>query len=579
MALSNLLNLSSETKKIGISEERVKEVIPVLRQYVAFWREYPDLFIDFLQTGGDFSREKKFKFFFYQRVFLRACMRYQYVYMVFPRAYSKSFLSMMVLMIRCILYPGAHLFVTAGGKEQSASIMKEKVQEICTLIPALKREINWKRGETQEGKDYAKYIFKNTSSFDNVAARESSRGQRRHGGLIEECVGVDGDILQQVIIPIMNVSRRCLDGTVQQSEVVNQSQIYITTAGYKSTFPYHKLITLLIRMVIEPEKAIVLGGTYKIPVLERLLPRTFVEDMKRDGTFNEDTFEREYVSRWSGSVEDAFFNGEIFDRCRQLQQPEYEYSKRSSERSYYVIGVDVGRKGDLSECVVVKVKPPLSPDQPSIKNIVNIYTMDDAHFQDQAVFIKKLYYKYKARCVVMDANGIGLGLVDYMVKQQYDGDDVIADFGVINDDDGEYKKYRTNNTEYDSLYLIKANAPINTEAHANFQSQLNTGKLRFLIDEKSARVKLLGSERGKKMRPEERAEYLKPFFLTDVLKEQLMNLREETEGLNIILKQANKTIKKDKFSALEYALYYIKQEEDRKRKRKGRRFSDFMFMS
>lgn len=97
---------------------------------------------------------------------------------------------------------------------ESASIMKEKVQEICTLIPAIKREINWKRGGTQEGKDYAKYIFKNTSSFDNVAARESSRGQRRHGGLIEECVGVDGDILQGVIIPIMNVSRRCLDGTV-----------------------------------------------------------------------------------------------------------------------------------------------------------------------------------------------------------------------------------------------------------------------------------------------------------------------------------------------------------------------------
>lgn len=30
---------------------------------------------------------------------------------------SKSFLSMMVLMIRCILYPGAHLFVSSGGKE------------------------------------------------------------------------------------------------------------------------------------------------------------------------------------------------------------------------------------------------------------------------------------------------------------------------------------------------------------------------------------------------------------------------------------------------------------------------------
>ena len=43
-------------------------------------------------------------------------MRHRYVYATFPRAYSKSFLSMMALMIRCVLYPGADLFVTTGGK-------------------------------------------------------------------------------------------------------------------------------------------------------------------------------------------------------------------------------------------------------------------------------------------------------------------------------------------------------------------------------------------------------------------------------------------------------------------------------
>ena len=53
-------------------------------------------------------------------------------------AYSKSFLSVMVLMIRCILYPGAHLFVTSGGKEQGASILHDKIHEICDLIPAFK---------------------------------------------------------------------------------------------------------------------------------------------------------------------------------------------------------------------------------------------------------------------------------------------------------------------------------------------------------------------------------------------------------------------------------------------------------
>ena len=108
MALSDLLNINYG-KKIGVSEERVKAIMPSLREYIAFWREYPDLFVDFLQTGGNFEKEKKFKFFFYQRVFLRACMRYQYVYMVFPRAYSKSFLSVMVLMIRCIQIGRAHV--------------------------------------------------------------------------------------------------------------------------------------------------------------------------------------------------------------------------------------------------------------------------------------------------------------------------------------------------------------------------------------------------------------------------------------------------------------------------------------
>lgn len=198
MALQDLLDLSNSHKKIGLSEERVRAIIPDGRKYISFWREYPDIFVDFLAS---LNPNNTFHFFFYQRVFLRIAMRHQYVYAVFPRAYSKSFLSMMILMIRCILYPRCKLFVTSGGKEQAAGIMKEKVQEICNLIPAFKQEIDWTRGQTLEGKDYAKYVFRNGSYFDNIAARESSRGKRRHAGVIEECVGVDGKILTEVIIP------------------------------------------------------------------------------------------------------------------------------------------------------------------------------------------------------------------------------------------------------------------------------------------------------------------------------------------------------------------------------------------
>jgi hypothetical protein len=41
------------------------------------------------------------------------------------------------------------------------------------------------------------------------------------------------------------------------------------------------------------------------------------------------------------------------------------------------------------------------------------------------------------------------------------------DFGIYNDPENYYKKFKTNVTEHDALYLLKANAPINTEAHAN----------------------------------------------------------------------------------------------------------------
>ena len=35
-------------------------------------------------------------------------------------------------------------------------------------------------------------------------------------------------------------------------------------------------------------------------------------------TFNESSFDREYESKWSGTVEDAFFRAEQFDRARIL---------------------------------------------------------------------------------------------------------------------------------------------------------------------------------------------------------------------------------------------------------------------
>ena len=583
MALADLLELSKNkniSKKVGISEERIRAQLPVIREYVSFWREYPDIFVEFL--CGE-SNPENFNLFFYQRVFLRAVMRHRYAYATFPRAYSKSFLSVLILMLRCVLFPNSHLFVTTGGKEQAAGIAKEKAEELCKLIPGLKNEIDWTRGQTKTSKNMVEYKFKNGSRLDIIAAQQSSRGKRSTGGLMEECILIDQTLLNEVIIPTMNVDRRLPDGSRHEEEVINKSQIYVTTAGWKNSFAYEKLIQILIQQIIEPKEAVVLGGTWRVPVMEKLLKKSFIEELKLDGTYNDSSFAREYESEWSGDAENAFFSAEKIDKHRVLLQPEYEFSGRSNKNAFYILAVDVGRLKCTTEVCIFKVTPQVQGS--SLKTLVNLFSYEAEDFEQQAINIKKLYYKYKAKTVVIDANGLGVGLVDFMTKVQIDpetGEELRAfgvEGGTSEDIVEQYKKIRGENIENDAMYLIKATAPINTEAHSYVQTQLFSGKVKFLIDESQAKVKLMSTKKGQQMTSEERGEYLLPFTLTTILREQMLNLVEENEGVNIILKQSNRSIPKDKFSAFEYGLFYIKQDEDRRKKRKKSGISKMMFFT
>ena len=582
MALADIIELNknkSLVKKVGISEERIQAVLPIIRQYVSFWREYPDMFVDFLCGNNP----ENFNLYFYQRVFLRAVMRHRYAYATFPRAYSKSFLSVLILMLRCTLYPNSHLFVTTGGKEQAAGIARDKAEELCKLIPGLKNEIDWTRGQTKASKNMVEYKFKNGSKLDIIAAQQSSRGKRATGGLMEECILIDQTLLNEVIIPTMNVDRRLPDGSRHEEETINKSQIYVTTAGWKNSFAYEKLIQILIQQIIEPAEAVVLGGTWRVPVMEKLLKKSFIEELKLDGTYNDSSFAREYESEWSGDAENAFFSAEKFDKHRQLLQPEYEFSGRSSKNAYYVLGVDVGRFKCTTEVCIFKVTPQVQGA--ALKTLVNLYSYEAEDFEQQAINIKKLFYKYKAKIAVIDANGLGAGLIDFMTKAQVDpetGDELLpfgVEGGTAEDALEPYKKIKGPGVEENALFLMKANTPINTEAHSYVQTQLFSGKIKFLIDEGQAKIKLMSTKVGQNMDADKRADYLMPFTLTTILREQMLNLVEENEGVNIILKQSSRSIPKDKFSAFEYGLYYIKQEEDRKKKRKKRNIADMMFFT
>lgn len=156
-------------------------------------------------------------------------------------------------------------------KAQSAAIVSSKIQEICKLIPALANEIMWDtRGQisqTSQTKDSVQYSFRNGSVLVNAAMSENTRGQRYQGLLVEESAKVDQDKLTQIIMPTLVISRQ-VNNQTDPAEVLNQSSVFVTSAGYKATYAYEKLMDTLCRMVADKtnDTAFILGGDWKIKI-------------------------------------------------------------------------------------------------------------------------------------------------------------------------------------------------------------------------------------------------------------------------------------------------------------------------
>ena len=524
-------------------------------KYVGLWRVCPDLFIDFITP-----KDSNFKLFFYQRVFLRTAIRHKYFFATFTRAFSKSFLSILILYIKLILYPGISEFICSSGKGQSANIAKEKIEELWEKFPLLKREVK----DYQFAKDYVKIVLHNNSKLDIVAVRESTRGGRRHSGLMEEAILIDGKLLNEVIIPLMNVNRRARNGEVDPNEPHKQ-QIFVTTAGYKNTFAYDKLKQILVWMATKEDEAFVLGGSWRIPVLHKLLDPNFVDELKEDGTYNPLSFDREYESIWTGSGEDSFFNEDLITRNRTIKkaelEPDFKVSDKEKYEIFYMVSVDVARcegsQNANSIILVGKCRRNLKTGK-CLTNIVNMFVVHGEHFEKQAIEIKKVVFKYEARMCSIDLNGLGVGLGDFMVKENIDENgEVYPPFAFV--DNPDYDKYITDDS-IKIMYSMKSQG-IASAIHVNCLSQISSGKVKFLIDEMEAKTQL-SSQQKKEISGGDLSMYLIPYLNTTLLKDEMLNLRSKPQGKDITLERINRSIQKDRFSALEYMLWYVKMTED-----------------
>lgn len=553
------------------NENKIKafvDVKPKWKEMCSYFRYYPDHFIDFIKP-----EDSKMDLYFYQRVYLRIMMRYRKVFLTATRGTSKSFLENLAFVLRCIFYAGTKLFITAPGKEQAAKISQDNLNDIFNFFPILREEVS----VFVESKDYTKLIFHNGSRYDVVQTRDSTRGGRRNGGAIEEISDekFNGDLLNSVVIPLMANDRIATCGGTDKNEI-HKSELYVTTAGTQQRFAFFKMMEVYDDM-LNGKSAFNIGNSYELPSMHGQLDIDFVEELKESPTYSIMDFMREYESVWTGSSSDSLVADDKLNDSRVVGVAEWEHCGKHDVE--YVLAYDVARnEGDANanSCLVVmKITPKGNGDY--YKELVNIFSMEGTHDLIQAKFLKQKVKEFKARILVVDANGLGSGVCDNLVLSIDDN----PPYQVINDD--RYDKYKLP----DSIPILFALKSQNKETREgdmvnNFMKVFNKNGVKLL---KSANegIKELEKKLKRKIKDsDELSNYQLPYLITDVLCEEIMNLKYKQQGNTTKADQISKRIKKDKYSALLYCLYWIHLDEQ-KNKESQRTFNGdlakFMFMN
>lgn len=545
----------------GTNQKNMSEQMPLWADMLAYFQVYPDKFIDYI-----LDEDSTFKLYPFQRIFLRVMARYKKVYITATRGTSKSFLNILSMYLKCIFFPNIKLSLVAPQKDQASQIAQQNIEAIWNFIPLLQKEVK----KSQFAKDFTRLTFHNNSVLDIVVASQGSRGLRRHGLSFEEICQMEKhrEVIGEVLLPLLANNRKGADGKVSKHEIHKQL-MYVTTASSRQSYAWEQLYSVMLDMARE-KSAFVIGNDFSLPVMFEQLDPDYIEEVRTDPSMSPLQFAREYMSVWTGSSENSLVQLQDLEKSRVLTEAEFKFTKKKSQEGVmYVISVDVARsekKGTATTAIAIFKLIPRG-NGTYIKHLINVHTYKgDMHFSAQSIYIKELVEKFNASMVCVDGNGLGRGLIDYLIKE-----DKYRSYSVVNDD--SYDKYKLPN----SLPLV-FNVMSNTkqtnasDMHNNFMTVIGNHELKLLVSESAIKEKAKGDDY------EKLGERLAPHVETSLFVDEVMNLIYVAEGNRTKVKRVSTQMEKDRYSAVSYGLWYIylKEQENFERKRETFDATGFM---
>jgi ribonucleoside-diphosphate reductase alpha chain len=441
-----------------------------------------------------------------------------------------------------VFFPDINLSMTAQTKENAVKILEEKHREIIKYYPIIRDEIE----KASFAKDSAEILFRSGSRIDILANQQSSKGSRRHRINIEESALLNNELYVDVLEPITNVPRRLLgNGEIDPYEL-NGSSNFLTTSGFRGSDEFSRSLQMLDDMTNLKGK-MVIGASWELAV-HFGRGETRSQLLAKKDTLSPTFFAMNYESKWVGATDGALVPiNKVLD-LRTLPNSEI----MSDGKSEYVLAMDVARSessnNNQSSIAVYKLKR--AKDGRILKAmLVNIINLPNGlNFTAQTVALKKTKLKYgNVRMVVVDGNGLGAAVVDECLKDTIDPNtgDSLGCWATVNTD----KEPEVLGAE-EILFDLKAQG-INSEIIVNFIDFVESKKLQLLEKRTDNNYDINDRDYMEKE--------VVPYVQTDMLVEEIANLKLKQMGSGkYTVERVTKRIDKDRFSAVAYGAYVIK---------------------
>ena len=455
-----------------------------------------------------------------------------------------------IMFIACVFFPGIEFALTAQTKENAAELLKDKYNDILKKYPWFKNEIY----DAHFSKSDAEIKFVNNSRIDVLSNSSSSKGQRRHVIMIEESALIDDFTFQDSLFPIVEHGRLTVgDLGILNPEELSQKVNFYTTAGFRGSDEFTRSIRMKEDM-INLEGKIVIGSDWHLGCwYGRGSTKQQILDKKKN--MSPIAFAQNYESKWCGSSDGALVDITKLLKLRTLTSPELMYDGKSD----YYVSMDVARSqkssNNQSSIAIIKVKRN-KEDRIINMQLVNLINLKQGlNFTAQAIEFKRIRNLYNAKKAICDENGLGKGIIDELLKEQVDPitKEILKCWDTINTDNepdvqGSEK----------CLYALHSQG-INSDIIVNFIDVVEGKKLQILDKHQNNNYSLSNEDYINNV--------VLPKVQTDLFVEEVANLKiKHLQGGKLSVEQVTRSVDRDRFFAVAYGLWYIKNFEDKVKK-------------